>query len=195
MINRLVSQRKNLNELIMIVVDELHWIEESTRGYLLELLLSKIIYHNRLSTSQHHIQIIGMSATMSNISQIAHWLDADSYVTSFRPIGLNEYVKVDSILYDRQFVPIRHLHMSEQWNQGDSECVTEIIWNIIEQAANQNVLVFCSTKHWCEVLAKLLSKNFRRLIADKSIQPFDTIKLDDIIEQLRRTVRKRTTHE
>ena len=84
---------------------------------------------------------------------------------------------------------MRQLHFSEQWNQGDGEGVTEIIWNVIEQHC-RSVLVFCSTKHWCEVLAKLLAKNFRQIIEDKQINPFDRMKLDDVIEQLRRTVNK-----
>ncbi|CAF1182561.1 unnamed protein product [Rotaria sordida] len=47
-INRLLSNRDDLNEIGIIIVDELHWIGELNRGYLLELLLSKIIYYNRL---------------------------------------------------------------------------------------------------------------------------------------------------
>jgi DNA polymerase theta len=133
------------------------------------------------------VQIIGMSATIPNLNQLAHWLDAETYETIFRPIPLEEYIKVDSVLYNKQFIPIRQLQLTDQWNQGDNEGVTEIIWNIIEHNCH-NVLVFCSTKHWCEVLAKLLAKNFRRIMEDKQINPFDTVKLDDVMEQLRRTV-------
>lgn len=133
------------------------------------------------------MQIIGMSATIPNLNQLAEWLDAEIYQTTFRPIPLEEYIKIDSILYNKQYVPIRQLNFNEQWNQGDSEGITEIIWNVIEHNC-RSVLVFCSTKHWCEVLAKLLAKNFRRIMEDKQINPFDSIKLDDVIEQLRRTV-------
>ncbi len=176
-----------MNEIGIIIVDELHWIGELNRGYLLELLLSKIIYHNHLSTTLHPIQIIGMSATIPNLNQLGQWLNADVYETIFRPIPLEEYIKIESILYNKQFLPVRQLEFSEQWNQGDSEGVTEIIWNVIEHNC-RSVLVFCSTKHWCEVLAKLLAKNFRRIMDDKQINPLDNIKLDDVIEQLRRTV-------
>jgi len=189
-INRLLSNRDDLNEIGILIVDELHWIGELNRGYLLELLLSKIIYYNQLQTTIHPpVQIIGMSATIPNLNQLAQWLNADIYETVFRPIPLDEYIKVDSILYNKQFVPMRQLHFSDQWNQGDSEGVTEIIWNVIEYNC-RSVLVFCSTKHWCEVLAKLLAKNFQRIIEDKQINPFDIKKLEDVIEQLRRTVNK-----
>lgn len=188
-INRLLSHGDDLNELGMIVVDELHWIGESNRGYLLELLLSKIIYYNRFCRQDHPVRIVGMSATIPNLSQVGQWLDADVYQTDFRPIPLDEYIKVDSILYNRQFVPMRQLHFNDQWNQGDNEGVTELIWNILQGQKGQNVLVFCSTKHWCEVLAKLLAKNFRKIIEEQGIGPFDRDKLEDVVEQLRRTVR------
>ncbi|CAF3131856.1 unnamed protein product [Rotaria sp. Silwood2] len=185
-INRLLSNRDDLNEVGIIIVDELHWIGELNRGYLLELLLSKIIYYNQLQTSINPVQIIGMSATIPNLNQLAQWLNAETYETTFRPIPLEEYIKIESILYNKQFMPIRQLHLSDQWNQGDSEGITEIIWNVIEHNC-RSVLVFCSTKHWCEVLAKLLAKNFRRIMDDKQINPLDKIKLEDVIEQLRRT--------
>ncbi|CAF4015864.1 unnamed protein product [Rotaria sp. Silwood2] len=185
-INRLLSNRDDLNEIGIIIVDELHWIGELNRGYLLELLLSKIIYYNQLQTSINPVQIIGMSATIPNLNQLAQWLNAETYETTFRPIPLEEYIKIESILYNKQFMPIRQLHLSDQWNQGDSEGITEIIWNVIEHNC-RSVLVFCSTKHWCEVLAKLLAKNFRRIMDDKQINPLDKIKLEDVIEQLRRT--------
>lgn len=131
-----------------------------------------------------------MSATIPNLNQLAQWLDAEMYETTFRPIPLEEYIKIESILYNKQFIPARQLQFSDQWNQGDSEGITEIIWNVIEHNC-RSVLVFCSTKHWCEVLAKLLAKNFRRIMDDKQINPFDNTKLEDVIEQLRRTVSRR----
>lgn len=128
-----------------------------------------------------------MSATIPNLNQLAQWLNADVYETTFRPIPLEEYIKIDSVLYNKQFQVVRQLNFSDQYNQGDNENLTEIIWNVIENNS-RSVLVFCSTKHWCEVLAKLLAKNFRKIIQDKQINPFDELKLQDIIEQLRRTV-------
>ena len=86
-----------------------------------------------------------MSATIPNLNQLAQWLNAETYETTFRPIPLEEYIKIDSVLYNKQFLPIRQLHFSEQWNQGDSEGVTEIIWSVVEHNC-RSVLVFCSTE-------------------------------------------------
>ncbi|CAF2131488.1 unnamed protein product [Rotaria magnacalcarata] len=185
-INRLLANRDDLNEIGIIIVDELHWIGETNRGYLLELLLSKVIYYNHLQATMNPVQIIGMSATIPNLNQLAEWLNAEIYETTFRPIPLEQYIKIESMLYNKQFMPVRQLQFSDQWNQGDSEGITEIIWNVIEHNC-RSVLVFCSTKHWCEILGKLLAKNFRRIMDDKQINPFDNAKLEDVIEQLRRT--------
>jgi DNA polymerase theta len=35
-----------------------------------------------------------MSATMPNVGEVARWLGAKLYVTSFRPVTLQQYIKV-----------------------------------------------------------------------------------------------------
>lgn len=41
-----------------------------------------------------NIQLIGMSATLPNLSILAEWLDAELFKTDFRPVPLNEQYKV-----------------------------------------------------------------------------------------------------
>ena len=43
------------------------------------------------------IQVIAMSATIQNIDVLAAWLDADLYMSDYRPVPLREYVKVFAI--------------------------------------------------------------------------------------------------
>jgi replicative superfamily II helicase len=62
----------------------MHLIGDEQRGYLLELLLTKIKYISRKLKTQ--VQVIGMSATFPNLGQLAAWVDAELYVTDFRPI-------------------------------------------------------------------------------------------------------------
>lgn len=99
------------NEIGLIVVDELHIIGEPGRGATLETLLTKAMFINgkkafvwfglvnfkcSLSLSLSHtagIQIVGMSATIGNLGEIARFLDADIYTRNFRPVELKEYVK------------------------------------------------------------------------------------------------------
>lgn len=138
----------------MVVVDELHMVGDSGRGYLLELLLTKIRYisQKQNTTGSVHIlfffilpdffhdfsdfssakcanvsfcrslsegvQIIGMSATLPNLSLLASWLGAELYQTDYRPVPLQEHLKVACNIYDqslsvvRQFTPALHVKVT-----------------------------------------------------------------------------------
>ena len=48
-----------INDLGVVVFDELHMIDDDHRGYLMELMATKLL------SLQHGVQIIGMSATLS----------------------------------------------------------------------------------------------------------------------------------
>jgi hypothetical protein len=45
------------------------------------------------------IQIVGMSATIGNLYEVARFLDAETYTQDFRPVELKEYVKCEDGLY------------------------------------------------------------------------------------------------
>jgi len=42
------------------------------------------------------IRLIGMSATIGNIKEIAQFLNADTYSQNFRPVEITEYVKCEN---------------------------------------------------------------------------------------------------
>ena len=75
-----------------IVIDEMHQIGDDSRGYLLELLLTKLVYLHA-TTPSLKFQVVAMSATFPNLAEVARWLKAELYVTSFRPVQVQEYVK------------------------------------------------------------------------------------------------------
>uniref|UniRef100_A0A6I8P2U6 DNA polymerase theta n=1 Tax=Ornithorhynchus anatinus TaxID=9258 RepID=A0A6I8P2U6_ORNAN len=168
LINRLIEEEK-MDLLGMVVVDELHMLGDSHRGYLLELLLTKVLFVTRRtaasqasSPNDFHegVQIVGMSATLPNLGLLASWLNAELYQTDFRPVPLLERVKIGGAVYDaslklvREFQPVLRV-------KGDEDHVVSLCYEVIHQG--HSVLVFCPSKSWCEKLADIIAREFYNL--------------------------------
>jgi hypothetical protein len=54
----------------------------------------------RFHEFSHSIQIIGMSATLTQAELLSTWLDSKVYSTDFRPIKLYEYLLHDTTVFD-----------------------------------------------------------------------------------------------
>ncbi|KAL6598908.1 P-loop containing nucleoside triphosphate hydrolase protein, partial [Neocallimastix californiae] len=147
LINRLIEEN-TYSKLGAVVVDELHMIGDEHRGYLLELLLTKLRY-----VLKDDLQIIGMSATLPNIDEIARWLNAALYITDYRPIPLKEYIVVNNTIYNSKFEPVRKFKFEA--HPCDSNYMVPLIDEVINN--NNSVLVFCPTKYNCEQCARTLS--------------------------------------
>ncbi len=85
-----------IGDLRVVVLDELHMIDDGHRGYLLELLATKLL------CLEHHVQIVGMSATLPNIDLLSTWLGAYSYQTRYRPIPIEEHLVYDGCIYSAE---------------------------------------------------------------------------------------------
>lgn len=98
-VNQLIDSNTNssssgMDQLTMIVVDELHLVSDSKRGFLLEVLLSKARF-----AWGSGLQIIGMSATLPNLGDVARWIDGAMYCTQYRPVELETRICVDRCMY------------------------------------------------------------------------------------------------
>ncbi|KAL7053660.1 hypothetical protein AAHC03_026931 [Spirometra sp. Aus1] len=208
LINRLIEEDR-LSDLGLVVVDELHLISDPHRGYLLELLLTKILLHDRMkhrhapesgpmkSPSSQDInneatitQIVGMSATLSNLPLLAEWLQAAIYTTEFRPTPLTELVFVrDSTKSLDQVYRIRteESHSASNQRKEFLEPITVSQSGLFSSPATAAIrsmdpendgilslcldtlisghaaLVFCPTKQWCEQLADSMAREIFRL--------------------------------
>ncbi|XP_037381368.1 DNA polymerase theta isoform X2 [Talpa occidentalis] len=168
LINRLIEEKK-MDLLGMVVVDELHMLGDCHRGYLLELLLTKICYITQKSSScytdlanplSNAIQIVGMSATLPNLELVASWLNAELYHTDFRPVPLLESVKIGNSIYDSSMKLLREFHPVLQV-KGDEDHVVSLCYETIRD--NYSVLLFCPSKKWCEKLAEIIAREFYNL--------------------------------
>ncbi|XP_043257568.1 DNA polymerase theta [Colletes gigas] len=188
LINRLMEENELIN-LGAVVIDELHLVGDSNRGYLLELLLTKLKYMT-LRSENVNIQLIGMSATLPNLSMLAEWLDAELYKTEFRPVPLNEQCKIGKNIYDNKLHLIRSLTpMAELTMDSD-----DILHLCIETVSDgHSVLIFCPTKNWCEKLAEQIATAFSKL-GQKNTQLGETLRqqlnstlISETLEQLKRS--------
>ncbi|XP_033976724.1 DNA polymerase theta isoform X3 [Trematomus bernacchii] len=194
LVNRLIEE-DNMGLLGMVVVDELHMVGDSGRGYLLELLLTKIRYisqkQNTTGSLSEGVQIIGMSATLPNLSLLAGWLGAELYQTDYRPVPLLEHFKVGCNIYDkslsvvRKFTPLPHI-------KGDDDHIVSLCYETVREG--RSVLLFCPSKNWCEKLADSIAREFYNLRnaggqgeAEPQAVRLDRDGLVDVVAQLRRT--------
>jgi superfamily II RNA helicase len=69
-------------------------LSDSNRGFLLEILLSKILF-----ACADTVQCVCMSATLPNITDLSHWLSAALYVTTYRPVSLCVSISMRQRLY------------------------------------------------------------------------------------------------
>lgn len=169
-----------VGELGMVVVDELHMVGDSGRGYILELMLTKLKYASGAGgtpppiakpapspkapgdtpggsslkseglSQASGLQIVGMSATMRGGEGVAAWLSASLYTTTFRPVPLHEFIKVGPVLYQLGDGPAG---LVERRRVGDE--VGELCYEVVR--AGHSVLVFCASRVQCETVAKQLA--------------------------------------
>jgi POLQ-like helicase len=149
-----------LDEIGLIVVDELHMVGDENRGYSLEMLLAKVNFQKDVK-----IQIIGMSATISNLLEIARFLNADVYTRDFRPVELKEYVKIGSevLAIDGKAQSLIEAFKYERNVGDDYDSVMKkrdpdhIAGLVMEVCPKFSCLIFCATKVNCENVATLVS--------------------------------------
>ncbi|GFN83271.1 DNA polymerase theta-like [Plakobranchus ocellatus] len=167
-VNRLMEEDK-LSQLGVMVIDELHMVGDSHRGYLLELMLTKLAYvtyrvktKSSKTNQQHQVQLIGMSATLPNLDLLARWLDAGLFCTDFRPVPLTEHIKVDKRILDADLQVQREIPASLLAAvPEDSDHVIALCLETV--TAGHAVLIFCPTKNWCEKLCETIARKFYSL--------------------------------
>jgi len=148
--------------LTMVVVDELHMLVDRSRGFLLEVLLSKVKF-----LLGNRVQLVGMSATLPQLSDLATWLDASNYTTKYRPVSLSVRVAKAGMLYarkieDESLVPpatstfdsvFELVDPSQSALPHSSVTATTTALCLQTLQRGKSVILFCPTKKSCEEMA------------------------------------------
>lgn len=126
-----------------VVVDELHMVGEGRRGATLELLLTKLLL------KAPGAQIMGMSATVPNLEQLAQWLRASCFVSDFRPVPLVQHMVLDgAVVVDGA---VTRALAAKTDNERLLELITEV-------APAASVLVFCASRAQCVECARQVAE-------------------------------------
>ncbi|SLM40041.1 dna-directed dna polymerase [Lasallia pustulata] len=161
-----------INHLGIVVLDELHMIDDDHRGYLMELMATKLL------SLQQGVQIIGMSATLSNTEILAKWLDAKHYQSKYRPVPVEEYLVYDHSIYPAS-TSSAYFKTASQLNATQPKCLVNPTRTIQPSAyselkkpmtnavislaletveAGYAALVFCSGRQGCQATALMISE-------------------------------------
>ncbi len=136
-----------LEEVGIIVVDEVHLVNDSNRGPTLEMLIAKMMQ------GIPDVQIVALSATISNSDRIAEWLNAELVTSTWRPVPLREGVYFDnkiSFILDG---------MSKSIPRRRPEIVSDVICDILEEKGQ--ALVFVSSRRATVAVAKKIASSVR----------------------------------
>ncbi|KZV31628.1 helicase and polymerase-containing protein TEBICHI [Dorcoceras hygrometricum] len=201
LVNRLLEESR-LSELGTIVIDELHMVSDQSRGYLLELMLTKLRYaagegnigsssgesagtSSGKSDPARGLQIVGMSATLPNVAAVADWLQAALYETNFRPVPLEEYIKVGSRIYNKEMETVRVIPREADLCGRDPDHIVELCNEVVQEG--HSVLIFCSSRKGCESTARHIVKYLKKISICHRSEDNDFFDANSAIDLLRRS--------
>ncbi len=120
-----------IDDIGVVVVDEVHLINDPSRGPTLEMVIAKI------TQMLPSIQVIALSATIPNAEEIAAWLKAELVRSSWRPVPLSEGVLFEGRIRfgNGSSRTIRHARGEE---------LADLVCDTLDE--NGQVLVFVSSR-------------------------------------------------
>ncbi|MHA2253009.1 MAG: DEAD/DEAH box helicase, partial [Candidatus Kariarchaeaceae archaeon] len=140
-----------LNDIKVIISDEVHLINDSSRGPVLEVVLSLI------RRNIPDCQIVALSATIINADEIAEWLSAQLILSSWRPVKLKEGVWYSGkIKFDDGST-------QSAGQMSDKTGYTSLATDIITQGGQ--ALVFANTRKTAMSSADNLAKSLKKVLS------------------------------
>ncbi|MCJ1438761.1 hypothetical protein MMC27_008151 [Xylographa pallens] len=162
----------SINDLGIVVMDELHMIDDDHRGYLMELMATKLL------SIEQRTQLVGMSATLSNTEMLAQWLEAKFFQSAYKPVPIEEFLVYDNNIYSvstssaflktasklqatqKEAVPTPHraIQLSEhiELKRPVPNAIVALTMETVK--AGYAVLVFCGSRGACQTTADLISE-------------------------------------
>ncbi len=137
------------SEIDLVIIDEIHLINDQSRGPTLELLITQLM------GIVPKAQILGLSATISNSDELSDWMRAELVSSDFRPVELYEGVAVGN-----------RIEFSEKdgYDLSGAGLESSIMENTLDM--KKQAIFFVSTRRNAESLAKALSKSVNKKLSN-----------------------------
>lgn len=133
-----------INALSVVILDEIHFINDQSRGPTMEVLTARIKQLNP------HIQILALSATVSNAHEVSSWLGAKLIESSWRPVPLKEGVYFnEQIVFNNEGTRL----IREEPADDLSKLTLDTL------RGKGQVLVFVNSRRSAQAASKLLSES------------------------------------
>lgn len=140
-----------IEKISLVVADEIHLLNDASRGPTLEVTLTRLMELNP------NLQLLALSATIRNAEEIAEWLHATCVLTAWRPVKLIEgvYLKGECQFNDGSSIKID--------DTTSKNSALNLAAHVIQQRGQS--LIFAETRARAVSYAKRAAPLIRRLLS------------------------------
>ncbi|SDX95483.1 ATP-dependent DNA helicase [Halopenitus persicus] len=157
-----------IDDLSCVVSDEIHLVNDRSRGPTLEVTLAKL---RRINEG---LQTVALSATVGNAREIADWLDAALVDSDWRPIDLRVGVHANGAIdFDdgsRTDVPVGDPPTDDQ-----TAALVDDALDTVEDGRGGSSLVFVNSRRNAESAARNLARVTRRHLEEAEREELDAL--------------------
>lgn len=144
-----------INDIGCVIIDEIHMLDDESRGPTLEILISKM---RRMCKGS---QMIALSATVGNAKELAEWLSAELIESDYRPVPLERGIEIDGkAIYDS----------GREEELDSSNKIPELRITEDTLKKNKQLLVFYSSKRNTEAGGERLGGIVSKYLSDADKQ-------------------------
>lgn len=144
-----------INSLSVVVLDEIHFINDGSRGPTLEILTARIKQLNPT------VQILALSATVSNAQEMADWLSAELVSSSWRPVPLKEGVYYNEMI---QF----HRYGTRLVREDPPDDLSKLTLDTLR--GKGQVLIFVNSRRSTQAVSREIGRNVAPLLTAQERQ-------------------------
>ena len=156
------NSHKSINDIGILVIDEIHLMNDESRGITLEILLARIKSINK------SVQIIGLSATISNADEIANWLDGVLIKSEWRPVVLKE-----GFYNDGKIIYSENEYRELKYRKDDP--VYCLVMDVLDDGGQ--ALVFMNTRKNSQTQGEKLAIQLKNRYSDEEISNYEILSL------------------